>query len=380
MKFTNYYNKIRLGVKAVPKMRVYPFIVIIIGSLLCVFNVFDRINLSYYMQLFSVCSLILSNAYMIRTKYSMIQIPAFEYNLKLITAFDLKAYVFGKVSLFSLIFIYILSSIFNFGEMTKIVLFLYLMMSMLVSISRRASLKELAFFFFYSSLVLVGFNYLFLWLLYGIVYLFTKFFPLDGELMYTHSLLYSEAFNIQNDTLYKLSNSSSRDLFSPDYVNNITRYYIYKIANLIKFLLLLVVGSLMILILVNLAGYQGYLNEVRLFILFINLTVLLEIITEEDDRLISAKMLSTQMVKRISAGNYLVFFILSSITIICQSIFAMIIKLYVFNLKYVIIALISVGYLTIKHEVLIKFSLLRRYKWIRILVDFVFYAFIFGYM
>lgn len=377
MKFINYYSKMRLHFKKLPRVSLYPFLATIAGVILCFFDVFDQITLSYHMQLFSVFLLIMALVYMLHTKYSMIQIPAFEYSLKLITAFELKVYVYGKVSFFSLSLMYIASSLFTFGKMTTILLFLYLIISMLVSISRRATLKEIIILILYSSFILIDVHYLLLWFIYGMVYICTDLFLLDDKQMYIHALSYSEALSMQNETAYRLQAASERIIFPSMYVNSILRFYILKAAGLTRLLLMLMLTSMLALIFLQIAGLQEFLREANIFIFILCFMVLLEKITIEDDNFIRAKLLSVQMAKYMLMLNYLLFVIFSVIFFIMMTILIAFLGISSFNLFYAAIALILVVYLIFKHAVLLKYPTAIRRREKIFLVDFVFYALLF---
>ncbi len=371
MKYTNYYNNIRLRIKGLTKMKVYPVIVVLIGSIYSLLSVRNQFALSRDIQLFFVFSLTLCIIYMLQVKYSMIQIPAFEYSLKLMTEFGLRVYIYCKVSFFSLTLIYILFSIFSFDKMMIVILFLYQVISILVTISRRTTPKEAVIVFLYSSLVFLGINYLMLWLFYGVVYLFTNVLPLDSKQMYTHSLLYDEALSHQNETAYKLQSAEPRMWISPEYVDKIFRFYILKMISLTKFLMLLIFGSLMGLTLINITGFHDLLKVMNALILIICYTVLLEKITLDDDKLLKAKILSQELMRRIRVSNYTVFVGFSGLAFLCISQLSMFFQLSIFNISHVLIALISVMYLIVKH------AILSNGKWVRKLADVLFYTLVF---
>lgn len=376
MRFKNYFSKFILIFKTLPKIRLYPVIVSVTGVLLCSLKFFSQTRLSYHTQLFSVFTVILGIIYILQSKYSMIQIPAFKYNLKLLSEFNLKGYVFCKVSFFSFAFIYIILSLFNFDTSTDFIVSLFLNLSMLICLSRRPTLKETTILFLYSSLIFLSVDYIILWTLYGIVYLFTNLFPLNYKQMYVDSLLYNEALSTQGSTTYKLQEANSRLLFPQMYVNSLFRFYILKIANLTKLLFYIIFANLMVITFVYVTGLNNYLKEVSTILYVISLTTLIDIITIEDNKVLKAKTLSAKLRSRVLIANYFLFIIVSGILFVFLNTITLLKEIPSFSGLNILIFIASVIYLIIKHVLISKNSILRENKYINILGDIVFYIFI----
>lgn len=302
------------------------------------------VNLSSNIQMITLLIFILSLMYSMQSRIASLRIPLLEYRLKLFSELKLRMYIIAKVSLYSLLLAAtITNSHFYTGIYLQFFYFIFLADNIFITISRSKRILEIVVVILYASSIFIGVPYLTLWIIYSLIYVYTKLVRLDFNNFLIVSYMKSSAFQKRPDAhvaSFEIPPTTRRT--KTIQLDTQKAYFQYKFLSLrmLNFWYI-VIGSIAVLLLLEFNLFHYFNHLYILYVVLISPT-LIDKLNRQEWSFIKYKAYPIPLLQENLKINYLVY----TLNMTLYMIIAIFLGSYI-NTPYTIISIMAISALYI---------------------------------